>query len=584
MTEIFGVKRILQDGTEGSEVIMPELDYLQRSKTHIYNWIDYAAYDAESTWLLRNELEKRLKAMPWKWPDDELDVDHSQLWVWKDNFTSFEPVTGASMFDLYIDYWRPYAELLTDMEKRGIWLDRERLAAITPIAWNDRDEARRAFLEWACRYSPDAVHMNVDSDVQKRQLFFAPCKNKKDKTQTLPQTKEFKRENHEGFIEEGKKKPMKHVSFALEGLGLPCLEYTAAGWPRASSTVLRKLAGSAKTGQYGKAYLPFSKLYGDDEAVDACIAIEQLCDAGAISTLLSTFIEPLQSMADEHGRLHTSININTETGRLSSRRPNLQNQPALEKDRYQIRKCFAAEEGNVLIVADYGQLELRLLAHMSRCKSMIDAFATGGDFHSRTAVGMYPEIAKEVEKGDLLLEWDASKGVAPAPVLKDKYSMERRRAKTLNFSIAYGKTARGLAIDWETSVAEAKETVDRWYADRWEVKAWQEETIRRAALTGYTKTLMGRLRRLPGIRSKRRGERTHAERAAINTPLQGGAADIVMAAMLRIEQDELLRKMGYKQLLQVHDELILEGPEQFADEALARVVELMTKPINRELL
>jgi DNA polymerase-1 len=249
-----------------------------------------------------------------------------------------------------------------------------------------------------------------------------------------------------------------------------------------------------------------------------------------------------------------------------------------------VRHCFAAEPGNVLIVADYGQLELRLLAHMSRCRSMIDAFKTGGDFHSRTALGMYQNIAREVAAGTVLLEWDSSKGAAPAPLLKDKYSTERRRAKTLNFSIAYGKTARGLAIDWETSVAEAKETLERWYADRPEVREWQDETVRRARLTGYTKTLMGRYRVLPGITSAKRGEASHMARAAINTPLQGGAADIVMAAMLKIEHDELLRKLGFRQLLQVHDELILEGPKEAADEALARVVALMSNPIDRPLL
>eukprot|EP01108_Squamamoeba_japonica_P004660 TRINITY_DN367_c0_g1_i1.p1 TRINITY_DN367_c0_g1~~TRINITY_DN367_c0_g1_i1.p1 ORF type:complete len:277 (-),score=49.14 TRINITY_DN367_c0_g1_i1:130-960(-) len=188
-------------------------------------------------------------------------------------------------------------------------------------------------------------------------------------------------------------------------------------------------------------------------------------------------------MPDRNGRLHTSMNINTETGRLSSRRPNLQNQPALEKDRYKIRECFSAQKGKKLIVADYGQLELRLLAHMSRCKSMLDAFATGGDFHSRTALGMYDEIKEAIAKGDCLLEWDSgANGAPPAPLLKDKFGQERRRAKTLNFSIAYGKTARGLAMDWETSVSEAKDTLERWYADRPEVREWQEHTVRRAKI------------------------------------------------------------------------------------------------------
>lgn len=110
---------------------------------------------------------------------------------------------------------------------------------------------------------------------------------------------------------------------------------------------------------------------------------------------------------------------------------------------YKVRDAFAAEAGNMLIVADYGQLELRLLAHMTNCKSMIEAFAAGGDFHSRTAMGMYPHVKEALEKGEVLLEWDSSKGKAPVPLLKDVFAAERRKAKTLNFSIAYGKTARG---------------------------------------------------------------------------------------------------------------------------------------------
>jgi DNA polymerase-1 len=584
MKDIFGAHKVRVDGTEGAEVVMPALDYLQRSPLHVHNWIDYATYDSESTWLLRNELERRLSGMPWRWPDDELAAVDTQLWRWREGAQSqWSAKRGElSMYDQYREQWRPYGELLTSMERRGIWLDSERLAAITPVAWADRDEQRLRFIAFMERYCPDAVHMNIESDVQRRQLFFAPCANEKDKSQTLPAEKEFKRLNVEGAKTKGR--VLKHATFTLSGLGLPPLEYCDSGWPRAGQSVLRKLAGDVNGGQFGKAYKPFAAVHGDEEAAAFCTALDSLCESQAISTLLSTFIEPLQGLTDDRGRLHTSININTETGRLSSRRPNLQNQPALEKDRYKVRHCFAAEPGNVLIVADYGQLELRLLAHMSRCRSMIDAFKTGGDFHSRTALGMYQNIAREVAAGTVLLEWDSSKGSAPAPLLKDKYSTERRRAKTLNFSIAYGKTARGLAIDWETSVAEAKETLERWYADRPEVREWQDETVRRARLTGYTKTLMGRYRVLPGITSAKRGEASHMARAAINTPLQGGAADIVMAAMLKIEHDELLRKLGFRQLLQVHDELILEGPKEAADEALARVVALMSNPIDRPLL
>lgn len=157
----------------------------------------------------------------------------------------------------------------------------------------------------------------------------------------------------------------------------------------------------------------------------------------SIETMLNTFILPLQSVADAEQRVHCSLNLNTETGRLSSRNPNLQNQPALEKDVYFIRKAFMAKPGNILLVSDYGQLELRVLAHMTKCKAMIEAFRLGGDFHSRTALSMYDYIKEDVAKGTCLLEWDSSKGEPPAPLLKHKYASERRQAKILNFSLAY---------------------------------------------------------------------------------------------------------------------------------------------------
>lgn len=117
----------------------------------------------------------------------------------------------------------------------------------------------------------------------------------------------------------------------------------------------------------------------------------------------------------------------------------------MEKDIYKIRKAFIADKGKKLIVSDYGQLELRVLAHLTDCKAMIKAFAEGGDFHSRTAISMYDYIRKDLETGAVLLEWDKSKGTPPVPLLKDKYASERKKAKTVNFSIAYGKSARGFS-------------------------------------------------------------------------------------------------------------------------------------------
>jgi len=369
----------------------------------------------------------------------------------------------------------------------------------------------------------------------------------------------------------------KRFEFKVQSLKLPPTKYTTGGWPAVSADVLRALAGDPKADppEYGAAFSLFNSRK-EGSGKEACEAIDALHSMSSIDTMLSNFIEPLINLADANSRVHCSMNINTETGRLSARRPNLQNQPALEKDQYRIRSAFCAEDGKRLIVADYGQLELRLLAHITKCKSMIDAFASGGCFHSRTAAAMFPHVKAAVDSGEVLLEWDHSKGEMPAPLLKDVFGSERRKAKTLNFSIAYGKTVHGLSKDWDVSVEEAKAILDAWYADRPEVLKWQKKVKEIARDEGYTKTLMGRYRSLPGINEPRM--RGHAERAAINTPIQGGAADIVVLAMLRLRQSELLRKLGYRLLLQVHDEVILEGPEDHVDEALEEVRRCMEAP------
>jgi DNA polymerase-1 len=264
--------------------------------------------------------------------------------------------------------------------------------------------------------------------------------------------------------------------------------------------------------------------------------------------MIGTFIKPLQELADDDGRIHCSLNLNTETGRLSSRMPNLQNQPALEKDQYKIRDAFQAKPGNSFIVADYGQLELRVLAHITNCKSMIEAFESGGDFHSRTALGMNDYIQHAVQAGKVLLEeGDAVGDKANIPLLKDVYSSERRRAKVLNFSIAYGKTAFGLAKDWDVTRVEAQAEIDKWYNDRPEVLQWQKRTIEKAKETGFTRTMMGRYRRLPDLRSSNSGIRSHGERAAINTPIQGSANSKIIQAFIKTNTDEKLKEFEEKE-------------------------------------
>ncbi|WCJ37191.1 DNA polymerase I A chloroplastic [Euphorbia peplus] len=593
MKTIFGKKKLKKDGSEGKMITIAPVEELQRNERE--PWICYSALDAISTWQLYESLKNKLCRMPWK--------------------QDGKPI-GKSMFDFYKKYWQPFGELLVRMETEGILVDKAYLAEVEKIAKEEQRVAVNRFRNWACKYCPDAKYMNVGSDTQLRQLFFGGIANSKDPTESLPIEKGIKVPNVDKVIEEGKKAPTKFRTINLHNIGnFPAEIYTATGWPSVSGQALKILAGKVSaeydfmdediiddceleivedletevsslpkdtdTSAYGTALQAFSSM---EEGIEACHAIASLCEVCTIDSLISNFILPLQgtNISSKRGRVHCSLNINTETGRLSARRPNLQNQPALEKDRYKIRQAFIAAPGNSLIVADYGQLELRILAHLANCKSMLEAFEAGGDFHSRTAMNMYPHIREAVDNGEVILEWYPQPGQEkpPVPLLKDAFGSERRKAKMLNFSIAYGKTPVGLSRDWKVSVEEARETVELWYRERQEVRKWQEARKKEARQHGCVHTLLGRARIFPSIAGASNGQRGHIERAAINTPVQGSAADVAMCAMLQISRNRRLRELGWKLLLQIHDEVILEGPSESAEEAKAIVVDCMSKPFD----
>lgn len=318
-----------------------------------------------------------------------------------------------------------------------------------------------------------------------------------------------------------------HRDLRIPCLGLTPVSLTPTGFGQVNSVVLQAMVGKPDpSGCYtkGRAYTELlASGWHPAAAQQVTAALARVVALDACSTLIETFLRPLPEMVSPLNRIHCSLNINTETGRLSSRRPNLQNQPALEKDVYQIRKAFRASSGNTLIVADYGQLELRVLAHVSNCRSMIQAFIDGGDFHSRTAINMFSHVKDAVDKGEVLLE-KGSGDNAHLPLLKDVFASERRKAKTLNFSIAYGKTAFGLAKDWGVTKEQAQDILELWYRDRPEVRAWQER-VKAEAMDGSLSevyTLMGRTRSLPGIKESRFSKAFGAaSRMAVNTPIQG---------------------------------------------------------------
>ena len=254
--------------------------------------------------------------------------------------------------------------------------------------------------------------------------------------------------------------------------------------------------------------------------------------------LKGTYVDALPALVNPRtGRLHTSFNqAGAATGRLSSSNPNLQNIPIRTELGREIRAAFIPREGWRLIVADYSQIELRLLAHFAKCPVLTGAFRNGEDIHTRTAAEVF--------------------GVPPLMVNAEL----RRRAKAVNFGIVYGLSAFGLAAQLDIPRQEAQTYIDNYFARYAGVRKFIDSTIAEVRRTGVTKTLFGRERPIPEMNSRNANQRGFAERTAVNTPLQGTAADLIKLAMIRI--DEELRKGGFESamLLQVHDELLFEAP------------------------
>ncbi len=268
-----------------------------------------------------------------------------------------------------------------------------------------------------------------------------------------------------------------------------------------------------------------------------------------LAKLKGTYVDALPALVNPAtGRLHTSFNpAGAATGRLSSSNPNLQNIPIRTELGREIRAAFVPREGWTLIVADYSQIELRLLAHLSRDPLLVEAFRNGEDIHTRTAAEVF--------------------GVPPLMVTPEL----RRNAKAVNFGIVYGLSAFGLAGQLGIPQSEAQDYIRSYFERYAGVKRFIERQIEDVRRTGETRTLMGRRRPIPDINSRNPNARGFAERTAVNTPLQGSAADLIKLAMIRIERELARRGARTAMLLQVHDELVFEAPPEEADEVRAMI-------------
>ena len=305
-----------------------------------------------------------------------------------------------------------------------------------------------------------------------------------------------------------------------------------------------------KSGHYSTAADVLEKLRGKHEVVDL------LLEQRMLSKLKTTYVEALPQLVNPAtGRVHTSFNqTGTVTGRISSSNPNLQNIPIRTEQGRQVRRAFVAEDGWLLLGADYSQVELRVLAHISQDPALLEAFRQGEDIHRTTAAAVY--------------------GVPPAGVTYDM----RRVAKTANFAMVYGSSAFGLAQQTGLTPDEAAQFIEAYFARFPRVRAYIESTKKQAAEQGYVETLLGRRRYFPELapRSKaRHGQRRAAERAAINAPIQGSASDIIKVAMIRLHRTLQEKNLRSRMILQVHDELLLKVPQEEMGTVCPLVVEIM---------
>ena len=310
-----------------------------------------------------------------------------------------------------------------------------------------------------------------------------------------------------------------------------------------------------KTGQYSTSEEVLESLR------DKHPIVEKILQHRALKKLLSTYVEALPKLIHpQTGHIHTSFNqAVTATGRLSSSNPNLQNIPVRGEDGREIRRAFVPEEGEVFFSADYSQIELRIMAHLSEDEHMVADFNSGLDIHAATAARIFHKTVDEVDRD------------------------ERRKAKTANFGIIYGISAFGLSERMGVSRGEAKELIENYFATYPKVREYMNESIERAKQTGYITTQFGRRRYLADINAGNATVRGYAERNAVNAPIQGTAADIIKLAMVAIDRRLREEKLQTRMILQVHDELNFSVPPTELEQVRHLVVEEMERAFQMKV-
>lgn len=514
------------------------------------------------------------------------------------------------MIDLYTRFWQPTALVVSDMERHGVGLAPE----LCPIKAKEVEETLTelevTLNEWA-------------GPLAQPEFVFDESKVKERKCRTLEEERELQYEkqweryqrllaNAPDTVMWSSPTQLSHFLYGTEpgpgvkdgyiitpkGFSVPPVKGTMRA-------VKKTGAGERPTSEASLRWME-----ARTESPEDRVGLQALLDWKK-QFKLHGFLTGLPEKRGPDGRIHPQLTLKTETGRLACKNPNLQNQPP------SIRDVFIPRPGYVYICRDYDGLEWRILAHILAWRyndySLVDEIKQGIDPHSATAAQLYAELGMPLQivmvDGEAVpFDPEEHRGLTPLPcpleLVKALFKKERDAAKIINYSINYGKTADGLGIQLRDDHGEpigketAQQMLDAFYAGKPGVAQWHQDCILLARDAGYARSVLGGRRYLPELRARSKWVRAKAERLAMNTPIQRSAAEIVMVAMLRCNSEphpelvdlgwynEDLDKMGVKQVLQVHDELLFECPEAHAEEANAIIENLMQDPLDgiREFL
>lgn len=472
-------------------------------------------------------------------PDKLVDYAANDAYAtWKLFHRLDEALGQAETWSLYEDSWPfirtmrdyyyktelPFTRVLFACERNGLKVDRQRLVEITPKIVKELNDIRTEI-----------------NSVTNR--LFNP--------NSSPQLQKY-------FVEECGIRPLKMTKGGKTGNKQPCMD------AKFMEYVADKYAGKPPG-----------------------IAAALIDKYGKIEKQFGTYIEKMPGRLDANDRVHARSNQDVaRTGRLSSSDPNMQNVTSGEKDMFQLRRAFIPEAGNEMVVADYSQLEMRLLAAAAQEPAMMEIFHRNWDIHMGNASLVFKTPYEDIE-GAKAIDKKVKSGALPASALTEyvrKCLVYRERAKTIGFGLNYGMKEHAMARRMGCSVEEAIETIEQYMRTYPAVRAFFESSAEEVRRTGYAFTLMGRRRYLPDINSSDDYARFRAERQGSNMPIQGTAAEVCKMAMINIYEDvELRNKYGYMMCLQVHDEIVGECPKETVEIVKGRIREWMEHPFPSDI-